>query len=270
MNRQRRASYMAQMGIECWVPLRTLPAAAADHWVAANSIQPSTALSTQQSDVAPAQVPAAAGTGRGMAMAAALALGAESGTERGATNSATPKVNVVSENAPQPKQPLRDQVAAGADVGFTLVSALSGDLLIIDDIGALQFAPSAYQNWLNAILFSISRPALSASKPKIDRFVWPLEDAGLFEVTEQAAQDVAQAWFGRKLRENSVRHVLLMGEAAAHHLPAAENSGVLQTLSLDSSIHLLQTYGTAQLWGDPMLKKVFWQHLQALPAFAVD
>ena len=34
MNRQRRSTYMAEMGIEHWVPVRALQGAAQGHWVA--------------------------------------------------------------------------------------------------------------------------------------------------------------------------------------------------------------------------------------------
>ena len=111
---------------------------------------------------------------------------------------------------------------------------------------------------------------------RFDRFSWPLPDSDLFDNTEQGAKEVVAAWLQRKLQENKPSWVVLMGDAAIAALsgltasPLAEHRGAVIEFAGQPSIQALTTFGTGQLWREPLLKAKFWQHMQQLPAAMPD
>lgn len=296
MNRNRRLAYLAEMGIETWVPTQALSGAAQGHWIAPASIDPSEAVSANASanisssnHSAPPQQSQKVIVNRGLAIAEVLDLG-EDGKTSFQTQSqvqSTPVSNTAA-NATTNKQTstatVLEQSSATVAVytqsdsieRFTLASSVCGNLLLVDDISAMSFASSAYQNWINAILLSLGKlpgdkPLMSTAASQLDRFEWPLADSGLFDSTEQAAKEIVSAWLLRKLQENEVSWVLLMGKASIATLANthdgghdAKQLGAIAALPGSSSVQALLTHGSAELWGQPILKRDFWQHLQAL------
>lgn len=283
MNRQRRSTYMAEMGIEHWVPVRALQGAAQGHWVATapRGILKAGLHSAVES---PLDSSAPAAANRGRAIAKVLDLVDNSGQASKSAKASTQAAAAITTVSPE----LSAQQPANTLAQFTLASVVCDDILLVDDITAMQFAPSAYQNWINALLFSLARPIIRGamtnniasnvndSGGRFDRFSWPLPDSDLFDNTEQGAKEVVAAWLQRKLQENKPSWVVLMGDAAIAALsgltasPLAAHRGAVIEFAGQPSIQALTTFGTGQLWREPLLKAKFWQHMQQLPAAMPD
>lgn len=304
MNRNRRLAYLAEMGIETWVPTQALSGAAQGHWIAPASLNPSGSISANSSanisSGSPAVLPQQSQkviVNRGLAIAEVLDLGGDAKTSsqqqpqvqsapvsNTSTNATTASTTT---NKQTSTATVREQSSATVDVytqsdsleQFTLASSVCGNLLLIDDISAMSFASSAYQNWINAILLSLGKlpgdkPLMSTAASQLDRFEWPLPDSGLFDSTEQAAKDIVSAWLLRKLQENQVSWVLLMGKASIATLANTQDGGhdanhdkqlgAIAALPGSSSVQALLTHGSAELWAQPLLKRDFWQHLQGI------
>lgn len=294
MNRNRRLAYLSHMGIESWLPTKPLAGAVAGHWIAAPiNTSPTAAPAANAIDdirssiISPA--PQKVIVNRGLAIAEVLQgqaglahavvsnvvandVAVNDGTGKNAT--ANQGKNLASRgqvdlpnanNSPdiKPSTTASDKTFDR----FTLASTVCGDILIVDDIGTMTFAGSVYQNWLNAILFALDKPLLSETNNLFDRFEWPLADSGLFDSSPQAAKDVVAAWLLRKLQENQVSWVLLMGSAAVatlSNVDAEVQLGSVAALPGRESVQALLTHGSQSLWSQPLLKREFWQHLQVL------
>ena len=288
MNRDRRAAYLQAMGIESWLPIKTLPSAELGHWVADSAVfNPSAAANTalRRSTAVASDAPANARTEAPISVTAqniinrSLALAEELNID--APASAQPKASaetpapVVTAAAP----------ASGSNQSldvFTLAATVCGDILIIDDISQMNFASSAYQHWLNAILLSLGQKPLPDTGSAQDRFDWPLPGSGLFDASQQAAKDIFSAWLQRKLQENNAHWVLLMGKAAVamHAVESSESDtgdgnkqpsknsdlGLVAPLQDRQGVQVLPTFGSGELWRQPLLKREFWQHIQPLRA----
>jgi hypothetical protein len=304
MNRNRRLAYLAEMGIETWVPTQALSGAAQGHWIAPASLNPSGSISANSSANISSGSPAASPqqsqkviVNRGLAIAEVLDLGGDvktssqqqpqaqsapvSNTAANAeeVNTATNKQTSTATVLTQSSATVAVYTQSDSLEQFTLASSVCGNLLLVDDISAMSFASSAYQNWINAILLSLGKlpgdkPLMSTAASQLDRFEWPLADSGLFDSTEQAAKDIVSAWLLRKLQENQVSWVLLMGKASIatlantqdgdHDANHGKQLGAIAALPGSSSVQALLTHGSAELWAQPLLKRDFWQHLQAV------
>ena len=274
MNRDHRSAYLQAMGIESWLPIKALPSAQTDHWVASPTLfKPSLAANMPSNAVAgsePRSVTAQNLVNRSLALAEEL-------------NIDTP---VKTASHTQPNSPLKDIASPKANAPvvataipatasnlnqsldkFTLTTTVCDDVLIIDDITAMNFASSAYQHWLNAILLSLGKKILPDTGSVQDRFDWPLPDSGLFDNSQQAAKDIFSAWLQRKLQESNARWVLLMGKAAVAMHNSDTDLGLVTPLHDDQGEHaikVLLTYGSGELWRQPLLKREFWLHIQPL------
>ena len=290
MNRDRRAAYLQAMGIESWLPIKALPSAELGHWVADTAVfNPSAAAntalrqsstgSTSTSTDAPLSVTAQNIINRSQALAEELNMDAPA--------NAQPKVIVTAEASNIPAAVVEATSTSTSTLTnnqslevFTLATTVCGDILIIDDITQMNFASSAYQHWLNAILLSLGQKLLPDTGSVQDRFDWPLPDSGLVDASLQAAKEIFSAWLQRKLQENNAHWVLLMGKAAvAMHVSdineGNESSkgdlGIIAPLKNRQSVQVLPTYGSGELWRQPLLKREFWQHIQPLrKAVSVD
>ena len=281
MNRDRRAAYLQAMGIESWLPIKTLPSAELGHWVADSAVfnplaAANTALRRSPADArteAPISVTAQNIINRSLALAEELNMDAPASAQPKASAETPAPLIAAAAPASSSNQSL--------DV-FTLAATVCGDILIIDDITQMNFASSAYQHWLNAILLSLGQKPLPDTGSVQDRFDWPLPDSGLFDASQQAAKDIFSAWLQRKLQENNAHWVLLMGKAAVA-MHAVENSegdtshgnkqpsknsdlGLVAPLQDRQGVQVLPTYGSGELWRQPLLKREFWQHIQPLRA----
>lgn len=291
MNRDRRAAYLQAMGIESWLPIKTLPRAELGHWVADSAVfNPSAAANTalsqsargsaNTSSDAPISVTAQNVINRSLALAEELNMGASVN----APASSAPKVVPAADASNSAAIPVPATSASTSNQSldvFTLSATVCGDILIIDDITQMNFASSAYQHWLNAILLSLGQKPLPDTGSIQDRFDWPLPDSGLFDASQKAAKEIFSAWLQRKLQENNARWVLLMGKAAVAMQLDASNEGI-ETSDGDASkkndlghvvplenrqgVQVLSTYGSGELWRQPLLKREFWQHIQPLRA----
>jgi len=304
MNRDRRAAYLQAMGIESWLPIKALPSAELGHWVADTAVfNPSAAANTalRQSSTGTVNTPADAPLSvtaqniinRSQALAEELNMDAPA--------SAQPKAVVTAEASNIPAAAVEATSTSTSTLTttstatstpallsnnqslevFTLATTVCGDILIIDDITQMNFASSAYQHWLNAILLSLGQKPLPDSGSIQDRFDWPLPDSGLFDASQKAAKEIFSAWLQRKLQENNAHWVLLMGKAAVAMQLDASNEGI-ETSEGDASkkndlghvvplenrqgVQVLSTYGSGELWRQPLLKREFWQHIQPLRA----
>ena len=290
MNRDRRAAYLQAMGIESWLPIKALPSAELGHWVADTAVfNPSAAAntalrqsstgSTSTSTDAPLSVTAQNIINRSQALAEELNMDAPA--------NAQPKVIVTAEASNTPAAVVEATSTSTSTLTnnqslevFTLATTVCGDILIIDDITQMNFASSAYQHWINAILLSLGQKPLPDTGSAQDRFDWPLPDSGLVDASPQAAKEIFSAWLQRKLQENNAHWVLLMGKAAvAMHVSdineGNESSkgdlGIIAPLKNRQSVQVLPTYGSGELWRQPLLKREFWQHIQPLrKAVSVD
>jgi hypothetical protein len=288
MNRDRRAAYLQAMGIESWLPIKALPSAELGHWVADSAVfNPSAAANTALSrsttgsantpSDAPISVTAQNVINRSLALAEELNMGASVNTPVSTQPKAVPAADASNAGAiPVP--------ATSASTGnqsldiFTLSATVCGDILIIDDITQMNFASSAYQHWLNAILLSLGQKPLPDTGSVQDRFDWPLPDSGLFDASQKAAKEIFSAWLQRKLQENNAHWVLLMGKAAVamqldEDIESSEGDvskkndlGHVVPLQNRQGVQVLSTYGSGDLWRQPLLKREFWQHIQPLRA----
>ncbi|MDG1293236.1 MAG: hypothetical protein P8O99_03910, partial [Pseudomonadales bacterium] len=286
MNRDRRAAYLQAMGIESWLPIKALPSAELGHWVADTAVfNPSAAAntalrqsstgSTNTSTDAPISVTAQNIINRSQALAEELNMDAPA--------NAQPKVIVTAEASNTPAAVVEATSTSTSTLTnnqsldvFTLATTVCGDILIIDDITQMNFASSAYQHWLNAILLSLGQKPLPDTGSVQDRFDWPLPDSGLVDASLQAAKEIFSAWLQRKLQENNAHWVLLMGKAAvAMHVSDINDGnegsesnkgglGIVAPLNNSQSVRVLPTYGSGELWRQPLLKREFWQHIQPL------
>ena len=293
MNRDRRAAYLQAMGIESWLPIKALPSAELGHWVADSAVfNPSAAANTALSrsaggtsnapadarTEAPISVTAQNVINRSLALAEELNMGASVNTPA----SSAPKVVPVAEasNSAAAAVPATSASTSNQSLDvFTLSATVCGDILIIDDISQMNFASSAYQHWLNAILLSLGQKPLPDTGSIQDRFDWPLPDSSLFDASQKAAKEIFSAWLQRKLQENNAHWVLLMGKAAVamHVVESSESDaskppstssdlGLVAPLQNRQGVQVLPTYGSGELWRQPLLKREFWQHIQPLRA----
>jgi len=291
MNRDRRAAYLQAMGIESWLPIKTLPRAELGHWVADSAVfNPSAAANTElsrstrgsanTSSDAPISVTAQNVINRSLALAEELNMGASVNAPASSAPNVVPVADASNPAAAAVLATSASTSNQSLDV-FTLSATVCGDILIIDDITQMNFASSAYQHWLNAILLSLGQKPLPDTGSIQDRFDWPLPDSGLFDASQKAAKEIFSAWLQRKLQENNARWVLLMGKAAVSMQLDASNEGI-ETSDGDASkkndlghvvplenrqgVQVLSTYGSGELWRQPLLKREFWQHIQPLRA----
>ena len=291
MNRDRRAAYLQAMGIESWLPIKTLPRAELGHWVADSAVfNPSAAANTalsqsargsaNTSSDAPISVTAQNVINRSLALAEELNMGASVNAPASSAPNVVPVADASNPAAAAVLATSASTSNQSLDV-FTLSATVCGDILIIDDITQMNFASSAYQHWLNAILLSLGQKPLPDTGSIQDRFDWPLPDSGLFDASQKAAKEIFSAWLQRKLQENNARWVLLMGKAAVSMQLDASNEGI-ETSDGDASkkndlghvvplenrqgVQVLSTYGSGELWRQPLLKREFWQHIQPLRA----
>ena len=291
MNRDRRAAYLQAMGIESWLPIKTLPSAELGHWVADSAVfNPSAAANTElsrstrgsanTSSDAPISVTAQNVINRSLALAEELNMGASVNAPASSAPKVVPAADASNSTAIPVPATSSSTSNQSLDV-FTLSATVCGDILIIDDITQMNFASSAYQHWLNAILLSLGQKPLPDTGSIQDRFDWPLPDSGLFDASQKAAKEIFSAWLQRKLQENNARWVLLMGKAAVAMQLDASNEGI-ETSDGDASkkndlghvvplenrqgVQVLSTYGSGELWRQPLLKREFWQHIQPLRA----
>ena len=265
MNRDHRSAYLQAMGIESWLPIKALPNAQADHWVA-NPVLFKSSLAANMSSKGiiegePRSVTAQNVVNRSLALAEELNINAPA---KAASNTQPkPQVKDVAVSlAPAPAPSINKSLDS-----FTLTTTVCGDVLIIDDITAMNFASSAYQHWLNAILLSLGKKILSDTGSVQDRFDWPLPDSGLFDTSQQAAKEIFSAWLQRKLQENNIRWLLLMGKAAVAMHNEKADLGCITSLHEgqgEQAIQVLPAYGSGELWDQPLLKREFWQHIQPL------
>jgi len=289
MNRDRRAAYLQAMGIESWLPIKTLPSAELGHWVADSAVfNPSAAANTALSrsttgsantpSDAPISVTAQNVINRSLALAEELNMGASVNTPVTTQPKAVPTADASNSAAIPVSATSASTSNQSLDV-FTLSATVCGDILIIDDISQMNFASSAYQHWLNAILLSLGQKPLPDTGSIQDRFDWPLPDSGLFDASQKAAKEIFSAWLQRKLQENNAHWVLLMGKAAVamHVVESSESDankppstssdlGLVAPLQDRQGVQVLPTYGSGELWRQPLLKREFWQHIQPLRA----
>ena len=57
---------------------------------------------------------------------------------------------------------------------------------------------------------------------------------------------------------------------SSSHDAAVNSMGLTANLPGSKTVKALLTYGTAQLWREPLLKRDFWQHLQVLRNNSLD
>ncbi|MBT6579472.1 MAG: hypothetical protein HOO01_04295 [Cellvibrionales bacterium] len=288
MNRDRRAAYLQAMGIESWLPIKALPSAELGHWVADSAVfNPSAAANTALSrsttgsantpSDAPISVTAQNVINRSLALAEELNMGASVNTPVSTQPKAVPTADASNSAAIPVPATSASTSNQSLDV-FTLSATVCGDILIIDDITQMNFASSAYQHWLNAILLSLGQKPLHETGSVQDRFDWPLPDSGLFDASQKAAKEIFSAWLQRKLQENNAHWVLLMGKAAVamqfdEGIESSEGDvskknelGHVVPLQNRQGVQVLSTYGSGDLWRQPLLKREFWQHIQPLRA----
>ena len=288
MNRDHRSAYLQAMGIESWLPIKALPSAELGHWVADSAVfNPSAAANTALSrsttgsantpSDAPISVTAQNVINRSLALAEELNMGASVNTPVTTQPKAVPAADA-SNSAAIPVSATSTSTSNQSLDVFNLSATVCGDILIIDDITQMNFASSAYQHWLNAILLSLGQKPLPETGSVQDRFDWPLPDSGLFDASQKAAKEIFSAWLQRKLQENNAHWVLLMGKAAVamqldEDIESSEGDvskknelGHVVPLQNRQGVQVLSTYGSGELWRQPLLKREFWQHIQPLRA----
>jgi hypothetical protein len=288
MNRDRRAAYLQAMGIESWLPIKALPSAELGHWVVDSAVfNPSAAANTALSrsttgsantpSDAPISVTAQNVINRSLALAEELNMGASVNTPVSTQPKAVSAADA-SNSAAIPISATSTSTSNQSLDVFTLSATVCGDILIIDDITQMNFASSAYQHWLNAILLSLGQKPLPDTGSVQDRFDWPLPDSSLFDASQKAAKEIFSAWLQRKLQENNAHWVLLMGKAAVamqldEDIESSEGDvskkndlGHVVPLQNRQGVQVLSTYGSGDLWRQPLLKREFWQHIQPLRA----
>lgn len=223
MNRVQRAAYLSAMGIAQW-QLREGDLDSPDNLVSASpSHSPRVAVADVVADA--------------VVVAAAADPAVDGAAERAEKGSPLPR--------------------------FELMCTVVGDFLVVDDIAGMQFAGSAYQQWIQAVLFSAVREPLTISLQQ--RWAWPLVDAGLADDSEQAARQMLAAWLARELEKQSVSCALLMGEGAVALCAESKVApGQRILLQQPDQMAAVATHASRTLWVNPSLKRELSQHLQML------
>ncbi len=255
MNQQRRTRYLAAMGVSRWVPRQILAGAPGGHRVVAPA-QPAPAARTPLRAVASP----VGSTGGARAQAKALLSG-----ESGAPAVPTAAPTAVASITPAP-------VSTSPSATFELVCNIYDDWLLVDDVTAMRFAGSAYQQWIAAILSALGVVVPTDLALRQERFKWPVADAGQFDTSLDAASQAVQAWLLRRLADGGQgpqpsMQILLMGDAAVHNLAVdgstAPAPGARVALGNGLGTGLV-THGSTRLWQQPLLKREFWHHLAAI------
>ena len=236
------------MGVPQWVPRQALPGAPAGHRVIVPALPTNDPAHHSQR---PAASPTAS-VGRARALADTLETPARPARPQ------PPKV-VAAVQTPSPNTP---------PSSFELVCSRYQDWLLVDDVTAMRFAGSAYQQWIVAILASLGIASDAGLALQQDRFEWPLADASQFDTGPAAATHAVQAWLSRRLADSGAGNkpainIVLMGEAAAQNLSVSDaiiTPGERVVLGGEIGAGLV-THGSTKLWQQPLLKREFWQHL---------
>ena len=203
MNRQTQLAYLAEMGIEQWAPKQQLVGAVDGHWVLSSrqaSIPGSLPIRQHRAEHGGSSERHRDGqqnkviVNRGLAMAEMLDLQSAKQVDTAADNQTKAVIEKpVTENASdqklEPATANSQAVTHNNSLQFDLLSSVIEDVLIIDDISQMDFASSAYQHWIRAILAAVGRDAPANQTIPQERFTWPLPNGSLFDVGEQAAKE---------------------------------------------------------------------------------
>ena len=279
MQREHRNAYLSAMGIDLWQPVKPLPGAETGHWIA-NSTKAQlavTALSDHNN-----QPSRSASDGRGApAPSSVLTPGPSSASSTADRDQLMAELHSIDRNTPikagiaSSKGQPKDAISAREVINsssceplsfFTLTASSNSGLLIIDDVSGLDCANSAYHSWIQSLLLALGYPiSQDTVTSQQDQFVWPLPESGLSATSTIAPTEIFTAWLIRRIEENKVNQLLLMGKTAARVAAYDSNQGLLGAntrLLNQQAVDVITTHSSAELWAEPSLKRLFWCQLQ--------
>ena len=277
MYREHRNAYLSAMGIDLWQPVKPLPGAETGHWIASQPTAPPAVTALSDNDRQSARL---AADGRETTVPSLAPTSApSSGPSPAHRDQLMAALQGIEPNSPSKAglMPSAEQVkdgprralgspAAEALSSFTLSASTNNGLLIIDDVGGLDCANSAYQSWIQSVLLALGHPiSQGATTSQQDQFVWPLPESSLSANSTIAPTAIFTAWLNRRLEEHKVTQLLLMGHTAAWVAAYDSKEGSLGAntrLLNQQTIEVITTQSSAELWAEPSLKRSFWRQLQ--------
>lgn len=268
---QNRHSWLAALGVDSWLPRGTLPGAAATApWVSSFRYPDDRPDEDWQEDVSDYSVDASTASAKAMPSVASPPLQA---SPRVKIDTETlldrrPPAAVMASPAPAPSR----SPAASATVEpprFKLAFLLRHDLLIIDSLPPHQ--PQGFSRQHRALLNGITSALGAGIDMELSDAMmlpWPMLASRTLNQGAEEARLAVQHKLKRTLESQSrVRHILLMGEAAAHWVLG--ETAPLESLQgrrfmLPSGLPVVVTLSLSELLRLPDRKAETWRDIQSL------
>lgn len=231
MNELRRTAYLEAMGIDAYVSRRQLPGAAVTRRLALATQHPVAPLARNAPPVSPSQI-----------------------LHEGKTPRAAPRAPVKTETA-EVGTPGAPQVAR-----FSLSAIVAGQWLWLEELGEVPLTVEQVQ-LVGAMARALLRtqatstpPAVTADKPEVAQFDWPIHTNRQLALDEEAAGAAVAGFINRRLEQFGCRGLVMLGKACSGRVAAGE-----------FGMPVVQTASTADMLGQPSLKAQVWRDLQSLP-----
>ena len=146
--------------------------------------------------------------------------------------------------------------AAGAGVAptveFGIVAFISGSWLWLEELPPQQVLMRDQVQLVQAMASAmVSAIGPDVGKPEVAQFHWPITTNNQLDLGEAAARGALGGFINRKLELAGCRGVVLLGSACERWIP-------VEQLTAEHRIH---TVSTAEMLGDPSLKKRAWRDL---------
>jgi hypothetical protein len=239
----QRLAYMKQLGIDVYVPRKTLPQAKAS----VTGLQPVLAVSVTP----PAEASAAAP--RGSYSAPAPTPASRPGLE-------LPETAVVpGPRKPAVRTPPRPLSAANS-VRFQLLTvAFDSGVVFVSDLKTAPLPPAleaTVLQFLRELMFALGRSVADDVAPAY--FQWPLVSRQGVATGADRASEVLAGFLERQLRETRPQHLVLLGDKAAEYIqPRGE-------LLVNFPVQVWRSVALGKLFARPELKADLWRTLQPL------
>lgn len=240
MNELKRMAYLEAMGTDAYISRSQLPGAALTHRLAIVRGQP----------LAPPATPPGQGTGAGV-----------DSKRPSASKPELPRIEI-GQPSPGPAVAVTPVTSARAESvpAFSLAAVLTGDLLWLEE---LRGSPMSMEQLklIQAMAYALGTldsptdgPGPDLLVPEVSQFNWPLHTNQQLDLGPEAARSGVAGFIRRKLEQQDCRCLVLLGAACGSRVPLAE---------LDCP-RVAQTVSSAEMLGNPLLKKQAWNDLRSL------
>ncbi|RLA52218.1 MAG: hypothetical protein DRQ98_10495 [Gammaproteobacteria bacterium] len=237
MNELKRMAYLDAMGIDAYVSRGQLAGAAV----------------TRRLIVVPARVTVPATQSRLPVADGTVAAGDP-------VPEATGRVAQIDnvEKSPAPPKIAAPASRQGAVSQFNLVAITAGGWLWLEEMGGMPLATEQVQlvQAMVQALDVVGQTRPLKMRPEVAHFEWPIHTNAQLDLGEEAARASVAGFIGRKLEQQQCRGLVLLGEACKARVQLAQ---------LDCPL-VASTVSSAEMLGNPLLKKQAWRDLLPLIA----